>query len=185
MLSRKEGRRWHFMNVIAQSANMQRVRKAVAGAAVHGQRTWRAAWRFAGALVTAAMVFAASAEAGPVDGRLRVCVISLNEPDEVEAFRVHLDPDRFAIVDVRAVAVTRGGERGDVTPRSWLLDACTPELTCDLLVISGEFAGHFFGQGPVSLGLQDLEEASCQDRCAGLFRHPQEVYLLACNTLAT
>jgi hypothetical protein len=135
--------------------------------------------------VTAAMVFAASAEAGPVDGRLRVCVISLNEPDEVEAFRVHLDPDRFAIVDVRAVAVTRGGERGDVTPRSWLLDACTPELTCDLLVISGEFAGHFFGQGPVSLGLQDLEEASCQDRCAGLFRHPQEVYLLACNTLAT
>ena len=30
-----------------------------------------------------------------------------------------------------------------------------------------------------------MEEASCQARCAGLFRQPREVFLLACNTLAT
>ena len=30
-----------------------------------------------------------------------------------------------------------------------------------------------------------MEEASCQARCAGLFRRPLEVFLLACNTLAT
>ncbi len=30
-----------------------------------------------------------------------------------------------------------------------------------------------------------MEEASCQARCAGLFRRPREVFLLACNTLAT
>ncbi len=164
---------------------MQSGRKIAARAAVHRQRAWRTACRFVGALLAAAMAVATSAEAGPVDGRLQVCVISLNQPDEVDAFRSHLDPDRFAIVDVRAVALARRATPDTVTPSNWLLDACTPELTCDLLVISGEFAGDFFGQGPVSLRLQDLEEASCQDRCAGLFRHPQEVYLLACNTLAT
>jgi hypothetical protein len=35
------------------------------------------------------------------------------------------------------------------------------------------------------LSLQAMEEASCQARCAGLFHHPREVFLLACNTLAT
>jgi hypothetical protein len=138
-----------------------------------------------GAVLAAAMAFAGRADAGPVDGRLRVCLISLNEPHEVEAFRYHLDPELFAMVDVHALAMARSVERGAVSQRGWIFDACTPELTCDRLVISGEFAGHFFGQGPVSLGIGELEEASCEDRCAGLFRHPKEVYLLGCNTLAT
>src|SRR5262249_9025635 len=31
----------------------------------------------------------------------------------------------------------------------------------------------------------DMEEASCKARCRGLFHTPVEVFLLACNTLAT
>ena len=53
------------------------------------------------------------------------------------------------------------------------------------MVISGEFAGRFFGRRGVSLSLQELEEASCNPRCAGLFHRPREVFLLACNTLAS
>ena len=56
---------------------------------------------------------------------------------------------------------------------------------CDLVVYSAEFAGRFFGKQGVSLSLQEMEEASCQPRCTGLFRRPREVFLLACNTLAT
>src|SRR6267143_1742882 len=52
-------------------------------------------------------------------------------------------------------------------------------LSCTVL------AGRFFGKRGFSLSLQEMEEASCQARCQGLFHHPQEVFLLACNTLAT
>jgi len=107
--------------------------------------------------------------------------VGLNEPDEVNVFRSHLDLDRFELVDIRAPAPREGS---DTTGASWLLDACTPELRCDLVVLSGEFAGGFFGRGG-SLSLQAMEEASCQERCAGLFRKPQEAFLLACNTLAS
>lgn len=132
----------------------------------------------------AAILFAGRAAAE----RLQVCVLALNEPHEVTAFRAGLDAQRFAFVDLLAVAAaTRPA--GAPPPalsadESWLSEVCTPGLRCDVLVISGEFAGRFFGTRG-SLGLQALEEASCQARCDGLFRQPLEVFLLACNTLAT
>src|SRR5581483_11027864 len=55
---------------------------------------------------------------------------------------------------------------------------------CDVVVLAGEFAGRFFGRSGRSVTLEEMEEASCQSRCAGLFQ-PQEVFLLACNTVAT
>lgn len=120
--------------------------------------------------------------------RLTACVISLNEPQEVEAFRTYLDPQQFELVDIRAAgalpslpAAPGEAEKSE----SWLLNACTPETTCDLMIYSAEFAGGFFGKTGVSLSLQEMEEAACQARCAGLFRRPMEVFLLACNTLAT
>ena len=131
---------------------------------------------------------------GPVQGepapaqRLKVCMVSLNEPNEMEAFRSTLDPRQFELVDIRGAATSayspHRGAPGEVGT-SWLLDACRPETTCDLMIYSAEFAGQFFGKSGVSLSLQEMEEASCQARCAGLFQRPLEVFLLACNTLAT
>jgi hypothetical protein len=132
-------------------------------------------------LIAAVALAAPVAPAAAATGRLRACFLSLNEPDEVEVFRSHLDLEQFELVDIRPPAP---GYLTDPHAGSWILDACVPELSCDLLVISGEFAGHFFGTRG-SLSLQAMEEASCQPRCAGLFRHPREVFLLACNTLAT
>jgi hypothetical protein len=133
--------------------------------------------------------FAAAAPAAAVDPprRLKVCIVSLNEPHEVDAFRASLDPTRFEIVDIRAIALARAGKQsapGSVGPQ-WLLNACTPDTKCDVMVYSAEFAGHFFGKQGPSLSVQEMEEASCQARCDGLFRQPLEVFLLACNTLAT
>jgi hypothetical protein len=65
------------------------------------------------------------------------------------------------------------------------MNRCRPDLRCDIVVYSGEFAGGFFGNYGVSLNVQEIEEASCQSRCQGLFHDPREVFLLACNTLAT
>jgi hypothetical protein len=114
---------------------------------------------------------------------LQACFVSLNEPDEVEIFRSHLDRTKFELVDIRPPAVEHGREGAAPGPL-WILDACVPELQCDLVVISGEFAGGFFGTRG-SLSLQAMEEASCQPRCAGLFHRPREVFLMACNTLAS
>jgi hypothetical protein len=138
--------------------------------------------------LTAALAFAWPALATDAPRRLKACVVGLNEPQELEAFRTYLDPRQFEFVDIRAaVSAARppASPGGAGAPGSWLLDACTPETTCDLMIYSGEFAGRFFGKHGVSLSLQEMEEASCQARCAGLFRRPLEVFLLACNTLAT
>lgn len=119
--------------------------------------------------------------------RLKACIVSLNEPDEIDAIRASLDPRRFEIIDIRALALARTRNTSalgsDGSP--WLANACSADTKCDLMVYSAEFAGRFFGKQGPSLSLQEMEEASCQARCDGLFRQPLEVFLLACNTLAT
>jgi hypothetical protein len=119
---------------------------------------------------------------------LKVCVVSLNEPHELDVFRSFLDQSKFQFIDIRAAAAAAQPPEsapGGAGSSSWLLNACVPETVCDLVVYSAEFAGRFFGKSGASLSLQEMEEASCQPRCMGLFRRPREVFLLACNTLAT
>jgi hypothetical protein len=130
--------------------------------------------------------------AGMPRTRRTVCTISFNGSEEVEVFRAFLPPEEFDFVDLApgpAPAERPGpgagpGSSGD-SGRTWILDACRPDVRCDVVIYAGEFAGQFFGSRPYSLGLQAMEEASCHARCDGLFHDAQEVFLLACNTLAT
>ena len=110
-------------------------------------------------------------------------MISFNSFDEIEAFRSFLSPDEFEFLDLapQSMPLQTSGDQ----PRPWIFDRCRPEIRCDVAIYSAEFAGRFFGKNGFSLSLQEMEEASCQARCDGLFHHPQEVFLLACNTLAT
>jgi hypothetical protein len=135
-----------------------------------------------------ACVVVATSPVSAANPRLKVCFLSLNDPHEVEAFRSSLDPTRFEFVDILAAAeaartLEKGGIKDGAAP--WLVGACRPDIACDLAVYSAEFAGRFFGKNGPSLSLQEMDEASCQARCRGLFRRPLEVFLLACNTLAT
>jgi hypothetical protein len=140
------------------------------------------------AIVLALAVLPTAVAAAERPRRLKACFVSLNDPDEIQAFRSSLDPTRFELVDIRAKAAAArpaNKPRPEEDGSWWLADACTPDVSCDLAVYTAEFAGRFFGKNGPSLSLQEMEEASCQRRCDGLFRQPKEVFLLACNTLAT
>ncbi len=125
------------------------------------------------------------------DDRLQVCAFSFSGPDEIRVFEERLPPADFDVVDLSphqlpatmSPAATPSDELGPASP--WLFDLCRPDLRCDVVVFSAEFAGKFFGAYGQALSLADMEEASCQARCDGLFHHPREVFLLGCNTLAT
>lgn len=110
-----------------------------------------------------------------------VCAVSFHSADEIAVFEDYLQAPDFTLVSLAPVG-KRANEKGK---GSWLANACRPKLRCDIVVLSGEFGGRFFGDSGFSLGLQELEEASCDPACDGLFRAPSEVFLLACNTLAT
>jgi hypothetical protein len=59
-----------------------------------------------------------------------VCTITVNSPNEKDAFRRNLPKDKFEFVELL--------ERGR---RDWLASACQQKVQCDVLVISGHFGG--------------------------------------------
>jgi hypothetical protein len=107
--------------------------------------------------------------------RETVCSITVNSSDEREAFRRNLPADRFDFVEL----VEHGR-------RDWLRSACERKVRCDVLVVSGHFAGtEFYGSGPATdetLPVDELERASC-GACPELFAHLKEVYLFGCDSL--
>jgi hypothetical protein len=113
--------------------------------------------------------------------RPTVCAVAFHAAHEIDVFRRRLGSD-FDFVEVKPASMEAASAG---RAESWIVDSCRPDLECDVVVLSGEFGGRFFGSYGFSLGLQDLEEASCQARCGGIFSAPKEVFLLACNTLAT
>lgn len=105
-----------------------------------------------------------------------VCTITVNSPDEREAFRRHLPEGRFDFVEL----VERGNP-------DWLATSCRKGVRCDVLLVSGHFAGtEFYASKPQvleTLRVDVLERAACSDSCPGLFADLKEVYLFGCDTL--
>jgi hypothetical protein len=95
--------------------------------------------------------------------------------DERETFRRNLPADEFDFVEL----VERG--RPD-----WLRSACERRVRCDVLVVSGHFAGtEFYSSSPgtdETLPVDELERASC-GACPRLFAHLKAVYLFGCDSL--
>jgi hypothetical protein len=106
-----------------------------------------------------------------------VCTITVNSPDEKEAFRRSLPPDKYRFVEL----VERG--RAD-----WLASACRAGVRCDVLIISGHYDGghEFFSdrtEAQEFLPVDEMERVACSASCPGLFSRLKEVYLFGCNTL--
>jgi len=133
--------------------------------------------RAALALLLLAGPFAGAAEAAP---RYTVCSATINSSEEIETFRAKLDPDDFEFVELLDYADASPGRDG-----GWLDAACEAGVQCDVLIVSGHYAGVFFGESGRSLAPDDLERASCRRTCDGILRKPKEVFLMGCNTLAT
>src|SRR5258705_9317055 len=62
-----------------------------------------------------------------------VCTITVNSSDERDAFRQHLSQDKYEFVEL-----VEGGRR------DWLSSACRRGVRCDVLLVSGHFAGTEF-----------------------------------------
>lgn len=109
--------------------------------------------------------------------RQTVCTITVNSPDEKEAFRRHLPAGKYRFVEL----VERG--RPD-----WLASACQAGVQCDVLIVSGHYDGgnEFFSdqlEASEFLPVDELERVSCSQSCPGLFSRLKEVHLFGCNTL--
>lgn len=109
------------------------------------------------------------------------CGLTLNSSTEIDLFRSQYKNANF-IELTDFVSPTPGAPA--TTARQWLKRACRAGIKCDVLVVSGHFAGEFFGRSQITVTLEDLEELSCMKECDGIFKQPKEVMLLGCNTLA-
>lgn len=127
-----------------------------------------------GRIVLAALLVSVSAAAHAQ--KQTVCTITVNSPDEREVFREHLPADRFDFVEL----VERG--RPD-----WLGASCRKGVRCDVLLVSGHFAGTEFYSSRLNvnetLPVDEIERAACSESCPGLFAQLKEVYLFGCDTL--
>jgi hypothetical protein len=121
--------------------------------------------------------FCATCAAPAVAAPRTVCTITINSPDEREAFRRHLKGSDYRIVEL----VERGNP-------DWLASACRSGVRCDTLIVSGHFDGgtEFYTDrldAREYLPVDDLERAACSESCPGLFSELKDVYLFGCNTL--
>lgn len=112
----------------------------------------------------------------PAAAKSTVCTITVNSDDEREVFKRWLPQDRFEFVEL----VEHG--RSD-----WLSRSCRRGVRCDLLIVSGHFAGTEFYSSkpdrPESLPVEEIERAQCGGTCPGLFGNLKEVYLFGCDSL--
>ena len=104
-----------------------------------------------------------------------VCTITVNSADEREAFRRALPADSFEFVEL----VESG--RPD-----WLASSCRRGVQCDVLLVSGHFAGsEFYSSRPETretLKVDEIQRVQCSGSC-GVFSKLKEVYLFGCDSL--
>ncbi len=131
---------------------------------------------FSLALVSCSLLLAGTASAAP----FRVCGITLNSSDEFNAFRTI-----FRGPGVEFEELTASADPGVPNDVSWWNTACATAKPCDVVVLSGHFAGDFFGdEQRAKLPLRTLERSACANDCGSILRSPGEVYLFGCNTLS-
>jgi hypothetical protein len=122
-----------------------------------------------------ACLLALAAAAAPAAERQVVCTITVNSADEREAFRRFLPAGSFDFVEL----VEPG--RPD-----WLASSCRRGVQCDVLLVSGHFAGsEFYSSRPQAretLKVDEIERVQCSGSC-GVFARLKEVYLFGCDSL--
>ncbi len=118
-------------------------------------------------------------------GKYKVCTITINSDDEKKVFKKHLNPNDFEFIELTPGSSKKEPNASQEEDNDWLSASCQSGIECDILLISGEFAGGFFGTSEHSLDLNELESKSCEKSCRGILNHPKEVFLMGCNTLAT
>jgi len=109
-----------------------------------------------------------------------VCSITINSNHEINAFKKTLSKDKWNYIELTDYQPERSSDE-----TAWFKSACREKVSCDLLIISGHFAGTFFGQSDFRLPIEELELNTCNQACNGIINNPKEVFLFGCNTLAS
>ena len=119
---------------------------------------------------------------GPVGALAKhsICTVTINSPQERNLFQSKLPAKDFQFTELTTFQPKDAPAGGD----AWLEKACEAGVQCDVLVVSGHFAGNFFGSSHLSLNLDPMENHACQKSCEGIIKRPKEVFLFGCNTLA-
>jgi hypothetical protein len=122
----------------------------------------------------AALLAAALPLSGVAADTRTVCTITVNSADEREAFREFLPAEHHRFVELAEPG------RPD-----WLGAACRRQVQCDVLVVSGHFAGTDFysSRHGEHLPVDEIERVACSGSCPDLFSKLKEVYLFGCDTL--
>ena len=142
--------------------------------------------RFFNALLfLAAVLFLSPAAGENSPQRFQVCSMTLNSSDEINIFKQNLNPDHFEFVELVPSQYDPKASKRQGRRQRWFSSVCAEKnLKCDVLVVSGHFAGLFFGKNNYILSLTELEKTACQNSCPGVFNQLKEVYLFGCNTMA-
>lgn len=113
--------------------------------------------------------------------KYNVCTITLNSTDEIELFKKYLPENDF---DFTELVPPEPLELGS-DPEQWFKKAVASGISCDSIIASAHFGGKFFGmQTNYYLSLETLEKQSCLPNSDALLKHPKEIFLFGCNTLA-
>jgi hypothetical protein len=104
-----------------------------------------------------------------------VCTVTVNSADERDVFRDYLPAERYDFVEL-----VQDGRR------DWLEASCRKGVRCDVLLVSGHFAGTEFYSSRFdrteTLPVAEIERAQCSGSCE-VFSQLKEVYLFGCDTL--
>ena len=123
------------------------------------------------ALLAALLAMAAVAHAQ----KQTVCTVTVNSADERDVFREYLPADRYEFVEL-----VQDGRR------DWLEASCKKGVRCDVLLVSGHFAGTEFYSSRFdrteTLPVAEIERTQCSGSCE-VFSQLKEVYLFGCDTL--
>ncbi len=115
-------------------------------------------------------------------GQKTVCTITLNSTQEQATFKKFLSPKDFKFIELTDFDPGHIGT--DRVKSQWFKKACDAKLQCDIIVSSAHFGGLFWGISGYQLGMDAIEQNSCSNTCDGILKHPKEVFLFGCNTLA-
>lgn len=107
-----------------------------------------------------------------------LCTVTINSSEEADIFKKRLSPKEWNFIELTP-------DNSASETKNWFQAACKKNISCDILIISGHFAGSFFGKTKFVLPIEELESLSCNQECSGILNNPKEVFLFGCNTLAS
>ena len=113
--------------------------------------------------------------------QLNFCSITLNSSDEIDFFKRNLPGEDFKFTELTS--------EGDNFDQDWMKNACQRQKQgCDVLLISGHFAGEVFfgvnGKSGRRVFTHHLLDKVCKNSCNHILKKPKLVFLFGGHTLS-